>query len=85
MIPRILITLLSIGWVVPLWLTGNTAISLLEAEILPRLHGRDPTNSFPFEHFMLQTFTVTCIWLGAAIAVWAWRVTGLLRGRSQAV
>jgi hypothetical protein len=81
---RILITLLSVGWLLPFWLTGYTAISLLRGEIMPRLHGRDPTNSFPFEHFMFQTFTVTCIWLAAAMAFWAWRLSGLMTERKHA-
>jgi hypothetical protein len=47
----------------------------LSAEVLPRLEGQQPVNSFPFVQFSAQAFTSACIWLAAVIIFWAWRAS----------
>ena len=61
---RILITILTAGWVVPFWLSGHTALSLLQTEIMPRLAGQNPINSFPHEHFISQNVYTHLLMVG---------------------
>ena len=72
---NIAITIFSIGWLIPLWLSGNAILNLLRVEIMPRLMGQNPLNSFPFIDFASSTFTIACVWLGLVIGYWTWRVT----------
>lgn len=74
LIRRILIAIFSAGWLLPLWLSVDTMFDYLRAEVVPRLFGQNPINSFPFVHFSQQSFTVACIWLAAAVFFWAWRL-----------
>jgi hypothetical protein len=71
---RILIAILSAGWLLPLWLSAFTMFQYLSEEVWPRLAGRQPINSFPFVEFSSQAFTVACVWLALVIVFWAWRV-----------
>ncbi|MES2706802.1 MAG: hypothetical protein V4726_09395 [Verrucomicrobiota bacterium] len=80
---RVLISLLSAGWLIPFWFSGATALSFLRLEIMPRLKGHEPVNSFPFEDFIQKTFSAACVWLGAAILFWAWRLSGFRKDRAR--
>jgi hypothetical protein len=71
---RILIFILSVGWLLPLWVSGFIMFQFLSGEVMPRLAGRNPINSFPFIHFSAQAFTIACVWLAFAIVFWAWRM-----------
>ena len=73
---RIAIAIFSTGWLLPIWLSGQSVFTFLEAEVWPRLRGQTPVNSFPFLHFGLQAFTVGMLWLAAVVFFWAWRLSG---------
>jgi hypothetical protein len=70
---RIFIAIFSAGWLLPLWVSASVMFQFLSAEVLPRLAGQQPVNSFPFVQFSAQAFTGACIWLGVVIIFWAWR------------
>jgi len=72
---RILIAVFSAGWLLPLGVSASVMFQFLSAEVLPRLAGQQPVNSFPFVQFSAQTFTGACIWLGAVIIFWTWRAS----------
>ena len=61
------------GWLLPLWVSASVLFQFLESEVLPRLAGEQPANSFPFVEFSALAFTGACIWLGAVILFWVWR------------
>jgi hypothetical protein len=71
---RILIAILSAGWLLPFWVSASTMFQFLNAEVVPRLAGQQPINSFPFVQFSLQAFSIACVWLALVIVFWAWRV-----------
>jgi hypothetical protein len=81
---RLLIATFTAGWVLPLWVSADTLFDHLRGEVLPRLHGQDPTNSFPFVHFSQQSFTVGCVWLAAVVFFWAWRLADFRRDKTHA-
>jgi hypothetical protein len=72
---RILIAVFSAGWLLPLWVSASVMFQFLSAEVLPRLAGQQPVNSFSFVQFSAQAFTAACVWLGAVIIFWAWRAS----------
>ena len=86
LIRRILIAIFSAGWLLPLWLSVATMFDYLRAEVVPRLFGQNPVNSFPFVQFSQLFFTVACIWLAAAVFFWAWRLaeSGQVRTHADA-
>ena len=84
-IRRVLITIFSAGWLLPLWLSADTMFDYLGVEVVPRLFGQDPMiNSFPFLGFSQQSFTVAFIWLAAAVFFWAWRLAESGKTKSAA-
>jgi hypothetical protein len=72
---RFITAFFSTGWLLPFWLSGRLLFDYLWAEVSPRLHGESPVNSFPYEWYSLQAFTVGCVWLGAVVFFWAWRLS----------
>ncbi len=72
---RILIAIVSAGWLLPLWMSASVMFQFLSAEVLPRLAGQGPINTFPYVQFSEQAFTAASIWLGAVIMYWAWRAS----------
>ena len=76
---RLLIATFTTGWLLPMWLSAHVMFDYLDAEVLPRLHGQHPNNSFPFVHFSEQCFTVGCVWLAAVVFFWAYRLTDFAR------
>lgn len=74
---RVLIVAFSSGWLLPMWVAGNTFLHFVEVEIWPALRGEQPGNSFPFIHFASQSFAFACAWLAVVVAWWAWRLASL--------
>jgi len=65
----------STGWIAPLWLSGRSFHQYLTLEMLPRLEGRQPLNSFPFAQFSLEAFTFALVWLAIVVFCWSWRAS----------
>ena len=72
---RTLITLFSAGWLLPLWVSVDLLFVYSRADLVPRLLGQHPVNSFPFLQASQTLFAGACVWLAAALLFWAWRVT----------
>ena len=75
------VVVLSVGWLLPLFLGLGTFLSWAQAEVSPRLAGEVPINSFPFLHFSSDMLALSFVWLAVALA--AWTVLSLRR-REQA-
>ena len=69
---RALIVLLSAGWLLPTWLGVATMLDFVELELWPLLLQQPKLNSFPFIDFAGKCFAVAFLWLGLAVAGWAW-------------
>jgi hypothetical protein len=72
---RAFIAIFSAGWLFPLWVSANSIYTFFSAEVLPRLRGEHPLNSFPFLQFSQEALIVALIWLAAVITFWSWRWT----------
>lgn len=77
---RLVIAIFSAGWLVPLWMGIYLYLDFMNAEVWPRLAGRDPGNSFPYLRIASPCFTVAFIWLGIVVLLWAYRASGLVAG-----
>ena len=73
---RIAIAMFSTGWLLPMWLSGQSVFAFVDAEVWPRLLGQTPANSFPFLDFGLKAFTLAMLWLATVVFFWAWRLGG---------
>ncbi len=73
------IALLSAGWLVPMWLGISTMLDFVELELWPLLLQQPKLNSFPFIDFAGKCFAVAFLWLGLAVAGWAWVVVAALQ------
>lgn len=69
---RAAVALLSAGWLVPMWLGVSALLDFVELELWPLLLQQPKLNSFPFIGFAEQCFAIGFLWLGVAIAAWAW-------------
>ncbi|MCC7248246.1 MAG: hypothetical protein IT473_06465 [Lysobacter sp.] len=69
---RAIVALLSAGWLVPMWLGVSALLDFVEVELWPLLLQQPKLNSFPFIEFAERCFAVGFLWLGIAIAAWAW-------------
>lgn len=66
-----LIVLLSVGWVIPLWLGIDTLLGDLTMEVEPRLSGKATINSFPFVAFARDCLQVSVAWLTLVLLAWS--------------
>ncbi|NOT90046.1 MAG: hypothetical protein HOP03_17990 [Lysobacter sp.] len=73
------IALLSAGWLVPMWLGVSTMLDFVELELWPLLLQQPKLNSFPFIDFAGKCFAVAFLWLGLAVAGWAWVAVAALQ------
>lgn len=81
---KLLLMVLSAGWILPLWLSAHATLDFLRVEVMPRLSGQEPAvNSFPYQLFIAQTLTITGVWLALAIGFWAWRLAGLPKEQTK--
>ena len=67
---KIILILLSAGWVVPLYLSILNIIRWGTAESSQTLGGDTQLNSFPFLHYSEQSLTIACVWLLAVLVYW---------------
>ena len=79
LVKRLFLVVFSTGWLLPMWFSVNCLFSELDAEIWPRLLGRDPMNSFPFRQCREDAFTFGLAWLALTVIFWVWKMTGLVR------
>jgi hypothetical protein len=78
---RAVIALLSAGWLIPMWMGLRTVLDFVALELWPQLLDQPVMNSFPFLPFAGNCFAVAFLWLGLAIAGWAWAGVGALQAR----
>lgn len=76
---RALIALLSAGWLLPMWLGVSTLLEFVELELWPLLLQQPKLNSFPFIDFAGKCFSIAFLWMGLAVAAWAWVALGALQ------
>ncbi len=69
---RALIALLSVGWLVPMWLGVSNVLDYVVLELQPVLLQQPKLNSFPFIDFADRCFAFAFLWLGVVLAGWAW-------------
>ena len=69
---RVMIALLSIGWLLPMWLGVSNVLDYMALELQPLLLQQPKLNSFPFIDFAGRCFAIAFLWLGAALAGWTW-------------
>jgi hypothetical protein len=72
---RAFIAIFSAGWLFPLWLSATSMYRFFSVELLPRLDGKHPLNSFPPLQFSEEALVVALLWLAAVIMFWSWRFT----------
>jgi hypothetical protein len=69
---RILVVVLSAGWLVPVWLGIDTYLTFWQIEGWPLLLGKPNGNSFEFLGFAKSCIGVGVAWLGLALCFWAY-------------
>ena len=80
----VFVAILSIGWLVPLWLGVSTYLTFWEIEAWPLIAGDKPGNSFPFISFARDCFMWAFLWLAAVLAFWFYLGFQALNNRSAA-
>ncbi len=70
---RILITLLSVGWLGPTWLGVYMYLDFWRGDGWKLLQGMQNIGSFPVIKFSQECFNVGMIWLAIAIIFWSWK------------
>lgn len=79
-----LLSVVSAGWLVPLYAGYHAHARYLELEVFPRLLGQTPPmNSFPFLRFSHEMVTVAFVWLAIAILTWAFLFGRRLLGKAE--
>lgn len=73
---RLLLALITCGWVLPAWLAVSQFVAYVHVELAPRLSGGDPVNSFPFLPFVQRMLAITAVWLALVVLFWAWKAQG---------
>ena len=74
---RVAISLVSAGWVAPLWFAATMYALYVTTELLPHLRGEVPLNSFPHLQAATALVHLGLGWLGLAIAGWSyWALSG---------
>jgi hypothetical protein len=69
-IASVVVALFSAGWVAPLWFGVDTYLTLEHTKAQVPLVAGQP--SFSFLHLAFNCFLVALVWLGLAVAFWAY-------------
>ena len=80
---RVLVTsfivVLTVGWVVPAYLTGYYVIQYFDTELSDILRGYEPQYDFPFILYIQKNYTLFSIWFFLALTFWAavasWKIS----------
>jgi len=68
----IALALISISWLLPLYLAWSSYLDFITLELYPRLQGKASlVNSFPFLAFSEKMAMLSCIWLAVTILIWS--------------
>jgi hypothetical protein len=66
------VAILSSGWIVPLYFSGEWLLGWLRHVVTPAiLNTEAEAHSFPYLHEATQAWFIAAIWLGAAVFFWA--------------
>ena len=68
----LIVALISVGWLVPLWLAVSSYLAFWQSEGLPLLHGQNPLNSFPYLAFVRSCFQFSMCWLFVVLLFWSY-------------
>jgi hypothetical protein len=74
------IAIVSVGWLLPLWLGNQTYIDGQTDTYRLLLHVEHPINSFPFFGFAADCFTAAFVWLGIVGLAWSYALSVWLMG-----
>lgn len=66
----LLLSVVSAGWLLPLYLAGAAFKAYLQTELEPRIMGLQPTHSFPILYACQFWFTIAALWLAGVIVFW---------------
>jgi hypothetical protein len=79
---KLLLVILTIGWLAPMWLACWLFVDFWQVEGMPTIYGRNPGNSFEWFDPIKFNLSLAFGWLSAVTAYWAWTAsTALKRGR----
>ena len=67
---RVLLLILSCGWLLPLCLAYNALLSFIAYQAIPEVQGKVLPISFPYREFSRNMADVAAIWLAVAIGYW---------------
>jgi hypothetical protein len=71
MILRVIMAILSAGWLWPMWIAASMFLQWLARDEPAVSQGGTPPDSFPYLNASGEAFTVACIWLAVVIIFWA--------------
>ena len=80
----VLVSLLSAGWLVPLWLSVDTYLDFWRSVGLPLALNMHPASSFPYLEFATNCFGISMAWLALVVACWAYVAYSVLVRRHVA-
>ena len=67
---RVLLVILSCGWLLPLSLAYDSLLSYIAYQAIPEVQGKTPLASFAFREWSGQMAKAAAIWLAVAISYW---------------
>ena len=76
---RFAIALLSVGWLVPLWMGVWALLQFVEVELWPLLLQQPKLNSFPYLDFAGRCIAIAFLWLAAVMFGWAWAALAVIK------
>lgn len=69
---QLLITVLSVGWIAPMWVAAWLFVDFWQTEGFPLLLGQQSGNSFEWFGPIKDSLNLGFAWLAAAVAYWSW-------------
>jgi hypothetical protein len=69
---RMLVGVVSAGWLVPLWLGVDVYAGFMAAELRALCDTTHPLASFPYLAFANDCLATAFVWLGAVVACWSY-------------
>ena len=71
-LPALLVSALTVGWLVPLAWAAQAYIGYLNLVMLPKSQGLVPLTSAPLDQLALLAFFTACGWLAIVLFVWSY-------------
>jgi hypothetical protein len=69
---KVLVVILSVGWLVPAWLGLDTYLTFWQVEGWPLLYDKPAGNSFDFLGFSRSCLRLSAAWLAVALCFWSY-------------